>query len=75
MDELELDSADVGRNTIWALWDVRAPRNQFPLGRESDDGKKVFLAPSPPAPSDKRAGAEAGMWEVVDDFVDELLGE
>ena len=65
----------MGRDTVWILGDFRAPKGQISFRREYDGGKDTSLAPSPPASSDEGTGAEAGMWEVVDDFVYELLGK
>jgi hypothetical protein len=76
VDVLESSTTDVGKDTtVWALWDIRAPKSQATFGRERDSGENAFLAPSPPASSDERAGAQAVMWEVVDEFIDEFLGK
>jgi hypothetical protein len=73
--EHESNVADVGRDTTWVPWNLRPPTDQMVFIRELDGGEKAFLAPPPPASSDEGTGAEAGMGEVVDDFVDELLGQ
>jgi hypothetical protein len=48
-------------------------KNQIASRREYD--KNVFLAPPLPASSGDGTRLQAGMWEVADEFVDELLGK
>ena len=54
--------------------DVSVPTVDFALGGERDVIESTLLAPLLPSPRDERGGREAGVWKVVDDFVDEFLG-
>ena len=47
-DVPESNKADVGRDTTWVLWNVRAPSIQLAFKPEQDPGEKTFLAPSWP---------------------------
>ena len=42
---------------------------------EQNEVEGALLAPLPPPPRNERRGEEIPSWEVVDDFVDNLLGK
>jgi len=72
-DSLELSQADAGRDTIWVLWDVHAPKDQVVFGREFNGAENAFLAPTSSTARNERREGEEEMREVIDDFANELL--
>ena len=54
---------------------VHVPSLHFGFRGEVDEIEGALLAPSPPPFRNERGGAEAGTWEVVDDLVNDFLGE
>ena len=66
---------DVGWDSTRVALGVRVPFVHREFEAKLDFTEGALLAPRSPPFCDKGRGEEAGAWEVVDDFVDYLLGE
>ena len=72
---MEYDELNVGGRTIRVLRDVCAPTIHPVFGEKLDLLKGPLLAPSSPSLRNEGTGEEAITGEVVDDFIDQLLGK
>ena len=75
VDAVEFGEFDIGCNSFWFIVRVHVPLVHFGFRVERDTIEEALLAPSPPPFCDESRGAEAGMWEIVNDLVDNLLRE
>ena len=60
---------------MWVVVGVCVPAVHMAFGGEADAIEEALLAPLSPSPCDEGSAAEAGTWEVVDDFTDEFSGK
>ena len=75
-DDLEETcGSDVGRDFTQVALGFCVPSVHHEFRVEIDAIEGTLLAPFPPSFRDERRGPEVGMWEVVDDLVDDFLGK
>ena len=57
------------------MWDVFTPKIRIVFGIDDDGVEGALLAPESPSFCNEGAAGEIGIWDVIDDCVDELLGK